>query len=74
MDTQPETTASLFVYHRIPTKVSRKDFNRYIEPHLHRPQKGPKPKLSLYKIFNYILYTSHGQRLSFSERLKVECE
>src|SRR4029450_12789998 len=56
MDTPPETTASSFVYHRIPTKVSRKDFNRYIEPHLHRPQKGPKPKLSLYKIFNYILY------------------
>ena len=56
MDTQPETTASSFVYNRIPTKVSRKDFNRYIEPHLHRPQKGPKPKLSLYKIFNYILY------------------
>ena len=31
MDTQPETTASLFVYNRIPTKVSRKDFNRYID-------------------------------------------
>jgi hypothetical protein len=30
MDTQPETTASSFVYNRIPTKVSRKDFNRYI--------------------------------------------
>ena len=42
MDTQPETTASSFVYNRIPTKVSRKDFNRYIEPHLHRPKKGPK--------------------------------
>ena len=36
MDTQPETTASSFVYNRIPTKVARKDFNRYIEPHLHR--------------------------------------
>ena len=59
MDTPPETTASSFVYHRIPTKVSRKDFNRYIEPHLHRPKKGPKPKLSLYKIFNYILYVLH---------------
>jgi hypothetical protein len=55
MDTQPETTASSFVYHRIPTKVSRKDFNRYIEPHLHRPQKGPKPKLSFYKIFKALV-------------------
>ena len=59
MDTQPETTASSFVYNRIPTKVARKDFNRYIEPHLHRPKKGYKPKLSLYKIFNYILYVLH---------------
>jgi hypothetical protein len=33
MDTQLETTASSFVYHRIPTKVSRKDFHRDIEPH-----------------------------------------
>jgi transposase len=59
MDTQPETTASAFVYNHLPTKVSRQDFNRYIEPHLHRPKKGPKTKLSLYKIFNYILYVLH---------------
>ena len=59
MDTQPETTASSFVYNRLPTKVSRQDFNRYIAPHLHRPTKGPTPKLSLYKIFNYILYVLH---------------
>ena len=59
MDTQPETTAPSFVYHRIPTKVSRKDFNRYIDPHLKKPKKGPKPKLSLYKIFNDILYVLH---------------
>lgn len=59
MDTQPKTTTSSFVYHRIPTKVSRKDFNRYIDSHLKRPKTGPKPKLSLYKIFNYILYVLH---------------
>ena len=59
MDTQIKTTNSSFVFHRIPTKVSRKDFNRYINPHLKRPTKGPKPKLSLYKIFNYILYVLH---------------
>ena len=45
--------------HHIPTKVARQDFNRYIAPHLHRPQKGPKPQLSLYKIFHYILYVLH---------------
>jgi transposase len=59
MDTQLETSNSSFVYHRIPTKVSRQDFNRYIDPHLKRPTTGPKPKLSLYKIFNYILYVLH---------------
>ena len=59
MDTQPTTLTPSFVYRRIPTKVSRKDFHRYIEPHLKKPNKGPKPKLSLYKIFNYILYVLH---------------
>jgi transposase len=59
MDTQPATTDRSFVYNRIPTKVSRQDFNRYIAPYLQRRKKGPKPKLSLYKIFNYILYVLH---------------
>src|SRR5215813_4126681 len=59
MDTQLNTAMSSFVYNRIPTKVSRKDFNRYIDPHLQRPKTGPKPKLSLYKIFNDILSVLH---------------
>ena len=45
MDTPPATTAPSFVYQRIPTKVSRKDFNRYIAPHVHSPKKGPTPKI-----------------------------
>jgi hypothetical protein len=59
MDTQPATTERSFVYNRIPTKVSRQDFNRYIAPYLQQPKKGPQPKLSLYKIFNDILYVLH---------------
>jgi hypothetical protein len=59
MDTQLKTTERAFVYNHIPTQVSRQDFNRYIAPYLQRPQKGPQPKLSLYKIFNYILYVLH---------------
>jgi transposase len=59
MNTQLETSNPLFVYKQIPTKVSRKDFNRYLHPHLKRPQTGPKPKLSHDKIFNYILYVLH---------------
>jgi hypothetical protein len=59
MHTPLQTSTSSFVYHRIPTQVSRQDFNRYIDPPLKRPKTGPKPKLSLYKIFNYILYVLH---------------
>ena len=46
-------------YNQLPTKVSRAEFNRYILPHLRFPIKGPDPKLSPYKIFNYILYVLH---------------
>ena len=46
-------------YNGIPKQVSRKDFNCYILPHLKKRVKGPKPKLSFYKIFNYILYVLH---------------
>jgi len=41
---------------KLPIKVSRKDFNKYIKPHLRVPVKGPRAKISTYKIFNYILY------------------
>lgn len=43
----------------LPKRVSQKDFNRRILPHLRQPIKGPKHKISLYKIFNYILYVMH---------------
>ena len=46
-------------YNKLPIKVSRKEFNQYIKPHLRKPIKGPKPKLSYYQIFNYILYVLH---------------
>ncbi len=44
------------VYNRLPKKVSQKEFNRFIKRHLSIPLKGPKPKISTYKIFNYIMY------------------
>jgi len=43
-------------YNRLPKRVSQKEFNRLIAPHLRKPIKGPDPKVSYYKIFNYILY------------------
>lgn len=39
----------------IPTYLSEKDFNFYILPHLKFSKFGSKPKVPLYKIFNYIL-------------------
>ena len=46
-------------FNKLPVKVSRKDFNQYIKPHLSRGRRGPPPKISSYKIFNYILYVLH---------------
>lgn len=43
----------------LPVKVSRKDFNKYIDPYLSRSYRGPKTKISRYKIFNYILEVLH---------------
>ena len=44
---------------KLPVKVSRKQFNRFIDPYLSRGTRGPQPKLSRYKIFSYILYVLH---------------
>ena len=46
-------------YNKLPTKVSQKEFNRFIKPRLSRGRRGPKTKVSFYKIFNYILYVLH---------------
>lgn len=43
-------------YNPLVKRVSQNEFNQYIAPQLRKPVKGPKPKLSLYKIFNYVLY------------------
>src|SRR5512139_3176050 len=56
---ETETNEKQLIYNEIPKQVSRKDFNKYINPHLRKPRKGPKPKISFYKIFNYILYVLH---------------
>lgn len=44
---------------KLPVQVTRKQFNRYIDRYLSRGKRGPKPKLSRSKIFNYILYVLH---------------
>jgi hypothetical protein len=59
MTTNKNNPQASFRYNKLPKQVTRKDFNRYINPHLKKPVKGPKPKISHYKIFNYILYVLH---------------
>ncbi len=43
-------------FNKLPTKVSQKEFNKYINPYLSRVRHGPPGKISRYKIFNYILH------------------
>lgn len=47
------------VYNKLPTKVTRKEFTRYIKPNLSVGSRGQAPTLSYYKIFNHILYVLH---------------
>ena len=42
-------------YNRLPRKVSQNEFNTFIKPCL-KKAKSRQPKISYYKIFNYILY------------------
>ena len=44
---------------KLPITVTRRQFNRFIVPYLSKGKRGPLPKLSHYKIFNYILYMLH---------------
>lgn len=46
-------------FNELPIKVSQKDFNKFIKPYLSKGKRGPKPKISFYKTFNYILYILH---------------
>lgn len=47
------------VYKRIPTQLTENEFNEFVFPYLRNGKRGPRPKIALYKIFNYILYVIH---------------
>lgn len=47
------------VWQKIPTELTEKEFNEFVFPHLKTGKRGPRPKIALYKIFNYILYVIH---------------
>lgn len=42
-------------FRHIPTQLTLSQFNEFIFEHLPKPKRGPRCKISLFKIFNYIL-------------------
>jgi transposase len=46
-------------YNWIPTELSENDFHEFIFPHIKSGRRGPKPKISYFKMFNYFLYLMH---------------
>jgi transposase len=46
-------------YNGIPTELSKSDFHEFIFPHITGGRRGPKPKISYFKMFNYFLYLMH---------------
>jgi len=43
----------------IPTRLSSEHFQQFVLPHLSTGSRGPAPKLSSHRVFNYILQTLH---------------
>ena len=43
----------------VPTQLELAEFDQFVLPHLSIGSRGPAPKLSLYKIFNYVLKILH---------------
>lgn len=46
-------------YQSIPTQLTEDEFNQFVLPHLTKGTKGPKTKVSFYRLFNYILKLMH---------------
>lgn len=46
-------------YNKIPTALRENEFNEFVLPHLKKGTRGPSKKISLFKLFNYILKLMH---------------
>lgn len=53
---KPMTNLQQTINQAIPVYFNEPDFNEFILPHLWVGTRGPKPKLSMYKLFHYILH------------------
>ena len=47
------------LYNKIPIALKESEFNEFVLPHLKRGKRGPNKKISLFKLFNYILKLMH---------------
>jgi transposase len=47
------------LYNHLPLRISEKSFNKYFRPFLSQPERSRDYKISLWKVFNYILYQLH---------------
>lgn len=54
----PNSTSKL-KYKHIPTSLDELPFNEFVLPHLSWGKRGPRCKVPLHRIFNYILYVLH---------------
>src|SRR5215470_9292256 len=50
------TTAPQSATTPIPVQLSEPEFEAFLLPHLSMPKRGPKCKLSYYRVFNFILW------------------
>src|SRR5437016_3892221 len=67
------TTAAKPATTPIPVQLSETEFSAFILPHLSMPKRGPKCKLSYYRVFHLILWVlSYGQNIR--TRLPTEGE
>jgi len=60
----------------IPTQLTEEQFKQFVLPHLSVGRRGPPNKISLYSIFNYILYLMHTgmQWTNLPIALDVSCK
>ncbi len=46
-------------YQQIPTQLTEDEFNEFVLPYLSVGKRGPKCKIPLYRVFNYVLHLLH---------------
>ena len=54
-----ETATETKKYNVIPTQLTQEQFYEFIFSQLSEGKRGPKPKIKLFKIFNYILFFNY---------------